>query len=415
MESGSTRARRGAVAVRAAGSLGERGPERKSVTPSVTTGAAVFADAPPGRVRREKKTVQVLSETGLVTMMDQLHIKPSVEGAQVESGRGKRGVGLGVVSEVGGTDDDAMREQRIPGGSADELDSSSTSRWAGAEQIAAPVSTKRSKVATVKPKRVPWNKGLKHSEETKAKIRATTREAMKRPDIIAKLTISGHKQRHTAETKAKISAKIIERYAKATREKEAKMEALHGPQWREVEEAEKAEAKEVKLAVQRAKRAVVRAAKEVVKDAERKEKAKIRPSREYKSPEHRAKISQAIRAKWQDSSYRSRVCENMKNVVRARPSRPRVYKPKARKTELTAEQQAERDRKETLAAHIKMKEQLRNRASMMLADAERAARTLERSHYDDARQPPHVLRPHGRWRCHPADPALRPRPDGHDR
>jgi hypothetical protein len=43
------------------------------------------------------------------------------------------------------------------------------------------------------------------------------------------------------------------------------MEALHGPQWREVEEAEKAEAKEVKLAVQRAKRAVVRAAKEVVK------------------------------------------------------------------------------------------------------------------------------------------------------
>jgi hypothetical protein len=65
VESGSTRARRGAVAVRAAGSLGERGPERKSVTPSVTTGAAVFADAPPGRVRREKKTVQVLSETGL--------------------------------------------------------------------------------------------------------------------------------------------------------------------------------------------------------------------------------------------------------------------------------------------------------------------------------------------------------------
>lgn len=39
-----------------------------------------------------------------------------------------------------------------------------------------------------------------------------------------------------------------------------------------------------------------------------------------------------------------------------------MYKPKARKTELTAEQQAERDRKETLAAHIKMKEQLRNRA-----------------------------------------------------
>jgi hypothetical protein len=68
-------------------------------------------------------------------------------------------------------------------------------------------------VATVKPKRVPWNKGLKHSEETKAKIRATTREAMKRPDIIAKLTISGHKQRHTAETKAKISAKVsLHRY-----------------------------------------------------------------------------------------------------------------------------------------------------------------------------------------------------------
>lgn len=68
-------------------------------------------------------------------------------------------------------------------------------------------------MATVKPKRVPWNKGLKHSEETKAKIRATTREAMKRPDIIAKLTISGHKQRHTAETKAKISAKVsLHRY-----------------------------------------------------------------------------------------------------------------------------------------------------------------------------------------------------------
>jgi hypothetical protein len=60
-------------------------------------------------------------------------------------------------------------------------------------------------------KRVPWNKGLKHSEATKAKIRERTAAAMKRPEIIAKLQESGHKQRHSAETKAKISAKVSSR------------------------------------------------------------------------------------------------------------------------------------------------------------------------------------------------------------
>ena len=58
------RGRRGAVHV--VGSIGERGPERKSATPSVTTGAALSCDAPPGRVRREKKkATPVMSETDL--------------------------------------------------------------------------------------------------------------------------------------------------------------------------------------------------------------------------------------------------------------------------------------------------------------------------------------------------------------
>jgi hypothetical protein len=63
LASGRGRGRRGAV--RVIGSLGERGSERKSATPSVTTGAALSCDAPPGRVRREKKATPVMSETDL--------------------------------------------------------------------------------------------------------------------------------------------------------------------------------------------------------------------------------------------------------------------------------------------------------------------------------------------------------------
>jgi hypothetical protein len=55
---------------------------------------------------------------------------------------------------------------------------------------------------------------------------------------------------------------IKQRYAVAKLKKEEALEAKHGPNWREVEEAEKQAAKEAKLAAQRAERAKLRAAKD---------------------------------------------------------------------------------------------------------------------------------------------------------
>lgn len=51
----------------------------------------------------------------------------------------------------------------------------------------------------------------------------------------------------------------------AKSKKEAALKAKHGPNWREMEEAEKQAAKEAKLAAQRAKRAELRAAKAKLK------------------------------------------------------------------------------------------------------------------------------------------------------
>eukprot|EP00959_Pyramimonas_sp_CCMP1952_P347172 7271559-Pyramimonas_sp.AAC.1 len=78
---------------------------------------------------------------------------------------------------------------------------------------------------------VPWNKGRKHSEETKARIKQRTQEAMKRPDIVQKLKESGKKQRHSSETRAKISEKLRAYNARVKQAKLQKMIALHGPDW----------------------------------------------------------------------------------------------------------------------------------------------------------------------------------------
>lgn len=61
---------------------------------------------------------------------------------------------------------------------------------------------------------VPWNKGRKHSPETIEKIRAATQRAMEDPEVKARIKQNKPAQRHTNESKAKISAKNKEAHEK---------------------------------------------------------------------------------------------------------------------------------------------------------------------------------------------------------
>mmetsp|Transcript_19405 Transcript_19405/g.42470 ORF Transcript_19405/g.42470 Transcript_19405/m.42470 type:complete len:344 (-) Transcript_19405:9-1040(-) len=155
---------------------------------------------------------------------------------------------------------------------------------------------RREKISKANVGKVPWNKGRKHSAETKARIRQRTLEAMKRPDIVEKLKESGKKQKHSKETRAKISAKLKAYNQRVKEAKIQKMIQLHGPDWEKQEEARKEEERRVK----REKAAAARAAKRKEKAAE-KEKAKANSPDPHraKSEEHKRRISEAIAAKWQ--------------------------------------------------------------------------------------------------------------------
>ncbi len=62
----------------------------------------------------------------------------------------------------------------------------------------------REKISHANKGNVPWNKGRKHSEETRAKISQATRAAMERPQVRDKLRRLATGRKHSEETKRKI-------------------------------------------------------------------------------------------------------------------------------------------------------------------------------------------------------------------
>ncbi|KAK9060545.1 hypothetical protein SSX86_021249 [Deinandra increscens subsp. villosa] len=152
-----------------------------------------------------------------------------------------------------------------------------------------------------------WNKGIKHSPETREKIRERTRIAMRSPQVKMKLLKGIHNQ--TRETRLRIAAavqlswdrrRIARRMiARCHREwldliAEASRKGLWGEeelQWDSYEIINQQLGKEFREGIE-----------------SRKEKRGSGPGvRAPKTPEQRKKISEAIAAKWADPAYRDRV------------------------------------------------------------------------------------------------------------
>ncbi|KAI7737972.1 hypothetical protein M8C21_004934 [Ambrosia artemisiifolia] len=194
-----------------------------------------------------------------------------------------------------------------------------------------------------------WNKGVKHSPETREKIRERTRLAMRRPQVKMKLLKGIHKQ--TVETRLKIAAAVRltwdrKRYnrrmiARCHREwlnllAEASRKGFCGEeelQWDSYDVINEQLGKEFKEGIE-----------------SRKKKRGSGPGvRAPKTLEQRRKISEAIAAKWADPAYRDRVYSGIakqrgkdpeardpdwgtkkKEPKKVKPVKDRLYDPKVR-------------------------------------------------------------------------------------
>ncbi|KAK3281385.1 hypothetical protein CYMTET_10825 [Cymbomonas tetramitiformis] len=236
--------------------------------------------------------------------------------------------------------------------------------------------------------RVPWNKGRKHNKATIEKIRQKTKEAMARKEVQEKIQRSV-RPKHTAATKAKIrksvldynqkqlekrrsQAKAAKAKADATKERLAEGFQDQGKLAAEAQallDKEALEEKEKKAELKKAKAAKKRSS------AAAKPKAKAASSRTHKSEEHRRNIAEAIKAKWRDPEYRRRV-EDGREKKAAQEGSVKKPRPRTRPTS-AAKSREEQEARHQLEERTKLRDQLRNKASLLLAQAERAAIAME--------------------------------------
>nr|GEY47891.1 nuclease associated modular domain 3 [Tanacetum cinerariifolium] len=166
---------------------------------------------------------------------------------------------------------------------------------------------RRNRISKANKGREAWNKGVKHSPETRQKIRERTKIAMRNPEVKKKLMKGIHNQ--TRETRQKIAAAVRQTWdrrrftrrmiARCHREwldliAEASRKGLYGEeelQWNSYEIMSKQLDKEFREGIE-----------------SRKKKRGSGPGvRAPKTLEQRKKISEAIAAKWADPVYRDRV------------------------------------------------------------------------------------------------------------
>ncbi|CAD5315414.1 unnamed protein product [Arabidopsis thaliana] len=79
---------------------------------------------------------------------------------------------------------------------------------------------RRRKIGLANKGKVPWNKGRKHSEDTRRRIKQRTIEALTNPKVRKKM--SDHQQPHSNETKEKIRASVKQVWAERSRSKRLK-------------------------------------------------------------------------------------------------------------------------------------------------------------------------------------------------
>ncbi|XP_006842720.2 uncharacterized protein LOC18432555 isoform X2 [Amborella trichopoda] len=276
---------------------------------------------------------------------------------------------------------------------------------------------RRMKISKANKGNVPWNKGRKHSPETLRKIRERTKLAMQDPKVKMKLVNLGHAQ--SKETRVKIGQGVRigwerRRERLALQETcclqwqnlitEASRKGIHGEdelQWDSYETLDRELEKEWQESIER-------------------RRSMPRPKggrRAPKSPEQRRKISEAISAKWADPEYRDRVFSGLTKyhgtpvgAVRRSPRRRQMEDANAMKSSPIKKQEMlnsggstgkagpkskeistpsytdplansklemlKKIRKQRAAMETKKKEAT-ERARLLIAEAEKAAKALE--------------------------------------
>jgi hypothetical protein len=205
------------------------------------------------------------------------------------------------------------------------------------EEQAAKEALRRARIAQANAGRTPWNAGRRHSAATIAKITAATRVAMASPSMRARLSAAATASRHTDVTRAKISAGI-RAYLDKRRIAAAAVfvaalvynprwaVALPGATWLGTPLTRRLAAQSSASlppppepeAPPEAAAASTPGRKRASEAAAPKAWDPNRSTASYKSPQHRARIAESIRAKWRDVAYADRVVNSMRVVGAAR-------------------------------------------------------------------------------------------------
>ncbi|CAH1425389.1 unnamed protein product [Lactuca virosa] len=176
---------------------------------------------------------------------------------------------------------------------------------------------RRSRISDANRGKQPWNKGRKHSAETREKIRESTRIAMRSETVRMKLRKAIHSQ--TLETRSKIAAAVRVTWNK--RRFQQRMMSHCQQEWRNLvseasrkgfcgeEELQWDSYEIIQKQLTKEYRAGVESRKEHLRTNSLKPEGQrgVSHLRAPKTPEQRKKISEAIAAKWADPTYRERV------------------------------------------------------------------------------------------------------------
>ncbi|KAK1308451.1 hypothetical protein QJS10_CPA09g00024 [Acorus calamus] len=231
----------------------------------------------PERLKRRAmhpiKAVAIVEEKSLVRIEDLLNHEPNL---------------------LLGSDSDAQASHQSSNEDSDGLDDKEKLR--------------RLRISKANKGNVPWNKGRKHSAETLQRIRERTKLAMQDPKVKMKLVNLGHAQ--TDETRIKIGVGVREGWQR--RRERLMVQERCCFEWQNTiaEACRRGFLGENELHWDSYEVLDKQLENEWLESIERR-KSSPRPKgskRAPKSLEQRRKISEAISAKWADPDYRTRVC-----------------------------------------------------------------------------------------------------------
>ncbi|KAI8544775.1 hypothetical protein RHMOL_Rhmol08G0321200 [Rhododendron molle] len=209
------------------------------------------------------------------------------------------------VQSDGGQDGSGNLHLGVDSGSASGIQNQSSS--SDSAELSEREKLRRMRISKANKGIIPWNKGRKHSPETRQLIKERTWIAMQSEKVRAKLAGHGHAQ--SQETRTKIGAAVRLGWDKR-REKLRLQESCYFD-WQNLiaDASRRGFVGQEELQWDSYKMLSEQLEQEWVESIElRKHKTRLKGNRKApKTPEQRRKISEAITAKWADPEYRRRV------------------------------------------------------------------------------------------------------------